>query len=278
MISTLAIKQAQLQNGFFTVGSGKEVILIMGSCRVCPYVNYFDIWNKENGNRFTIHSLDPFNFNWNIDDERVDYEKALSIWEHEVGMLDMLESVNIFIHEYYQNAGMFNVNKNGINNIYMYGLNPDIDICIPNFNDNFILANDILKFNPELRKKAEQDFNVIGRLSMSTEWEMISESRKGVQRFHDVCYLSNLPEMSVVFERDGKYKRYFHSYNHISKWFSLAVFQIMNEKYLHLNLSKEFMEEIGKEDMFANSYTKLTDFDIKYYGFDWGEEIVPLSL
>ena len=28
-----------------------------------------------------------------------------------------------------------------------------------------------------------------------------------------------------------------------------------------------------KEDMFANSFTPLTEYDIEWYGYEWGEEI-----
>ncbi len=276
MIDTVSIKQMQLQHGFLTVGSGKEVILILGSCRVAPYINHFDRWNLENGNRFTIHTMDAFNHNWSLDGERVDYLEALKKLETDDRILNMLKSVDWFIHEWYANAGMFNCNKEAENNIYKYGLQPSLDICIPSFNDLFILTNDILKFNSDLAKIAHQDLNVLGRLSKQTEWEIYQESQKGLDKFHKVCMLSDLPEMSPLFAKNWQHQRFFHSYNHISKYFTISIFELMNEKYLHLPLTKEFMDEISKEDMFANSYTKLTYLDIQHYGLDWGEEIVPI--
>lgn len=279
MISTLEIKQAQLRNGFFTVGSGKEVMLIMGSCRVAPYVSYFKQWNEQNENRFTIHTLDPFNFHWNIEDERVDYELTLLVWQTDQRMLNMLKSVDIFVHEFYKNAGMFNCDKESDTGIYSFGMKAKIDICIPSFNDCFILAKDILKFDYEIAKKAQQDLNVLGRLSKQTEWDIYIEGQKGLDKFHKACMLSDLPEMSACFSRQWATKRFFHSYNHITKWFTLAVYELLLDKYLNdMVFTNEYWDEISKEDMFGNSFTPLTNLDVKHYGLEWGEEVVPLAL
>lgn len=278
MINTVNTKMQQLTNGYFIDGSGKELILIIGSCRAVPYMNYFSKWNEQNGGRFSIAFIDPFNWNFDLNDNRINLEEKINSLETNEILLKLFKSTNICIHEHYSNFGMFNFDKHSEKNIYQFGLKPEIDICIPNFNDCFILSNDILKFDKAIRQKAEQDLNVIGKLSQSTEWDILTESQKGLQKFHKVCLFSDLPEMSYLFERKWLFKRFFHSYNHISKWFTLAIFELMNEKFLHLNFSKEFWEEISQEDMYANSYTKLTQLDIDYYGFDWGEEIAPLSL
>lgn len=62
MINTVSIKQQQLTNTYLKTGSGPDSILIMGSCRVAPYVNYFNLWNEQNDNPFTIYTLDPLNY------------------------------------------------------------------------------------------------------------------------------------------------------------------------------------------------------------------------
>lgn len=276
MINTVNIKEQQLKNGFLTVGSGSEVMLIMGSCRVAPYVGYMDKWNSQNGNRFTIHTLDCFNWNWNINDERVDYLETLNGMETYLPLIEMLSKVDYFIHEWYANAGMFNCDKSGVKNIYQFGLTPKVDICIPSWNDVFVLVNDILNFDTEVRKKALQDINVIGRLSKLTEHEILGISQKNLQKFYDVCKKSDLPEMASYFCLYLPTQRFFHSYNHITKYFTLKVFELINDKFLHLPITKEYWNEISKHDMYANSYTKLTQLDIDHYGFDWGEEVVPL--
>lgn len=275
MINTINIKQQQLNNGFFTVGSGKEVVLIMGSCRVLNFVNYLNEWNEANGNPYTIHSIDPFNFNWNIHEERVDYEKELIKWEQDKRMLDMIASVDIFIHEFYANAGMFNVFRDSNKTIYDFGMKTKMDICIPNWNDYFVLAGDIVSFDLVIRKKAIQDYNVLGKLSDQTKKEILILSLKNYNKFYDVCDKSNFPEMIGYFKENYLAKRLFWSYNHTSKVFTLALWKYMNDKCLHLDLSKGFNPD--HEDVFANNYTKLTELDIELYGYEWGEEIIQLK-
>lgn len=274
MINTVQIKQQQLEKGFFTIGSGPEVILVMGSCRVVNFVTYLSEYSAANGNRFTIHSLDPFNFHWDEKDNRVDYAEALKKWEVNESMLTMLKSVKYFIHEWYQNLGMFNTFKNEGENIYEYGLKPEMDICIPNWNDVFVLFGDIVTFDSEIRKRAIQDYNVLGKLSEQTKKEIHAKGILNLEKFYDVCRKSDFPEMEQLFKEWHKTLRLFWSYNHTSKYFTLAIFQRMNERFLKLDLLLGYENH---EDIFANNYTKLTEYDVEMYGYDWGEEIIPLK-
>lgn len=273
MINTINIKQQQLTKGFFTTGSGPEVMLIMGSCRVCPYVNYMNDWNEQNGNRFTIHSIDPFNFNWSVNDDRVDYIGALKEQETNQDLLTMLKSVDIFLHEWYQNAGMFNCDKKATDGIYSFGMNAKIDICIPSWNDVFVLFADILAFDIENRKRAIADYNVLGKLSEQTEKVIQEISTENVRKFQRVCYLSDIPEMAPYFLQHWLEKRFFHNFNHVSKHFTLAIFHFINKKWFNNELS---VDE-NHVDMYANAYTKLTEYDIAYVRFDWGEEVIDLK-
>lgn len=278
MIGTYIIKQQQLKNGFFQSGSGPYKILIQGSCRVVPLVDYFDKFNDQNGNQLTIYSIDPFNFNWNMKDERVDYESALRSWEDNDRMLNMLSSVDCYIHEFYRHSGMFNVDKNESKNIYQFGINPKIDICTPNFNDVFILMNDILTFDSEMRKKVLQDMNVLSKISTQTKEELFNLSVTNLHRFYEVCRKSDIPELVEYFSANMRGIRFFHTYNHVSKFFTLFIFRRINERWLNLKITPEFMHFIAQHDMFDNSYTKLTNLDIELYGMNWNEEIVPLNI
>jgi len=271
MINTISTKEQQLKNTYFSIGTGSEVILVMGSCRSVQYMNYFNEWNEANGNRFTINFIDPFNWHWDEKDERTDYDKKLLELETDSRLLSMLKSVNIFIHEYYSHAGMFNVNKNEHKNIYQYGMNPSIDICLPNFNNIFILVADIASFDSEIRSLAFQDFNSTGKLSLQTLDKIEKVSEINIQKFYDVCAMSDVPEMADYFRDNFKKERLFWTNNHVAKGFTLAIFKFINEKFLHLDLSKGFNPD--HEDMFANNYVHLSEYD---KGFEYNEEVVPL--
>lgn len=269
MINTIQLKEQQLKNGFFQVGNGSEVILIQGSCRAVPYVTYLRDWNEKNGNRFTICYIDPFSWNWNMNEERVDYEMELLKQESNTALLDMLKSVDIFIHEYYKNAGMFNVAKDGEKNIYQFGLNPKQDICIPSFNDVFVLTREIVSFDMEVRKMAIQDYNVIGKLSEQTIKVIEEKSAYNLNKFYEICKLTDFPEFAEIFKTHYKKTRLFWTFNHISKTFNHLIFDLMNKKFLRLENVK-----LSEVDLFANNYTYLSEYD---HGYSWNEEIKPLK-
>lgn len=272
MINTVQIKEQQLRNGTYKTGSGKEVILIIGSCRAVPYLTYLNDWNAINDNRFTIHFIDPFSFNWNLQEERTDYQAELIKQEKNEYLLDVLKNTSIFIHEFYANAEMFNCDKSAYKNIYQYGLRPEIDITLPNFNDVFILTRDIVSFDMAIKKQAIQDYNVIGKLSPQT-LELIEKTRENnLQRFYDICGKTDFPEFAGLFKNHYKQRRYFFTFNHISKHFSQTLFFLMNGKFLKLDLSGYSISEV---DLYANNYTELSEYDIGFE--DWGERVIPLK-
>ena len=268
MINTIQLKTAQLRDGFFKIGSGSEVILIQGSCRAVPYVTYLNDWNNQNGNRFTICYIDPFSWHWYMDEQRVpNYEKELEKQETNTALLDMLKTVKYFIHEYYKNAGMFNVEKDGEKNIYQYGLNPTKDICLPSFNDIFVLTREIVSFDMNIRKLAIQDYNVNGQLSEYTLSQIDKVRENNLQRFYDICSKTDFPEFAEIFANGYKQKRFFWTFNHISKEFNQIIFKLMNDKYLHLDLTSYNMSNV---DLYANNYSYLCEHD---KGYNWNEEI-----
>lgn len=273
MIGTIAIKQEQLTKGYYSIGTGNELILIIGSCRSVPYLNYLNDWNQQNNNRFSICFIDPFNWNWDINDSRVsDYHQELAQQEKNETLLSMLRSTTIFIHEYYANAGMFNCNKLAEKNIYQYGLNPTMDICIPNFNDIFILTRDIVSFDMEIRKKSIADYNVIGKLSERTLIDIDKVRDCNLEKFYNICVKTDFPEFAEIFKNNYKRLRYFHTFNHVSKHFTLAIFQFINDRFLHLDFSHQ---EISQLDLYDSHYTKLCEYDKQY---TWHEEIIPLKI
>jgi len=271
MINTLQIKTAQLATGTYKTGSGSEVILIVGSCRSVPYLTYLNDWNNQNGNRFTIHFIDPFSWNWDMQENRVDYLQALAQQETNENLLNVLRSTTIFIHEYYANAGMFNCNKESEKNIYQFGLNPLMDICIPNFNDIFILTRDIVSFDLNIRKMAIQDYNVNGKLSPQTLTEIETVRNSNLERFYNICSKTDFPEFAEIFKENYKKHRMFWTFNHIGKAFSLSIFELMNNLFLKLDLTNYKISEV---DLYANNYTFLSEYD---EGYQWNEEIKPLK-
>lgn len=239
MIGTIITKRHQLERGYYRVGSGPEAILIVGSCRAVPYLYYLDLWNQRHG-RFTISFIDPCNFNWDRNDNRVDYEAAINAKETDLAMLDLLTSTQIYIHEFYANYGMFNSSPSSPKNIYQFGLNPRLNICIPNFNDYFILG------------------------------QTKEDGLAAIEKFYEVCRLSSFPEMEEHFRANWQSRRFFWSNNHVTKEFTLFIFKQMDERFLHLGVDEWFWQEIPKHDMYEVGPVILpTAEDITNHGLTW---------
>lgn len=271
-INTINTKQAQLVQGYFKIGSGTQKILIIGSCRTVPYVNYFSEWNEANGNPFTVCFIDPYNWCFDLSNNRRDHSEVILGMEKDETMLELFASTDICIHEYYRNFGMFNFDSGEAKNIYQFGMKPSIDICIPNWNDYFVLFGDIVSFDIEIRKKAIADYNVLGELSAALQEDIYDISQANLSKFYNVCMKSSLPEFGPHFFSNFLKKRYFWNSNHVTKEFTIDVFKLMNKKFLNLSLGKGFYP--NHIDMFSNVQTSLTTYDILWHGYEWDGELV----
>jgi hypothetical protein len=271
MINTINTKAEQLERGYFTTGSGNELIFFLGSCRSVPYLNYLDKWNNENGNRFIICFVDPFNFNYDLQDNRIDMEAKITSLETDETLLSMFGSCTIFVHEWYANYGMFNTNKDEPKNIYQFRMKPTIDICIPSWNDLFVLVGDIVSFDTRIRKMAVQDYNVIGKLSAETLKEIYEVRDNNLGKFYDICNKTSFPDFQVYFKASHKRERFFWNSNHVSNRFTLEIFLDITKK-IGINYSNDFLISISDYDMYANNYTYITEYD----EVNWHEAIKPL--
>ncbi len=251
MIGTIDTKQQQLERGFYEIGSGNKKILILGTCRSIPYLNYLHRWEQLwSPSQFTIRFIDAFNWNWDRNENRVDCEAAINAQEKSMSMRMMLEDTDVFLHEHYQNFGMFNTNPDSHKNIYQFGLNPDIDVCIPNFHDVFILENDFKAFG-----HVDENYHEKG------EQAVVDFVRK--------CQLTSFPEFGDIFKETWRDIRYFWTPNHISAHFSILIFTLMNEKFLRMPLAEEFWNGARSEDLFKTPCTQVTERDIQGYHLTW---------
>lgn len=243
MISTIESKQQQLLNGFWQTGSGKEEILILGSCRTLPYISYLKRWNDSNGDRFTIRRIDPCD--WTVENIQPD------TCARDGRILKVIDSCDIFIHEHLESFGMFNTIKGEVGSIYTLGMNASVDVSIPNFHDRFALENDWID------------------CGMPTPENYIEQGESAMEGFCDVCTKSSFPEMGDYFREQWRNIRFFWRPNHISAPFSMYIFRRMNSRFLHLKLTDEFIELAKQEDLFMNPHTHVTQRDVDGYRLQW---------
>lgn len=276
MIEGLTTKRAQLRDGFFQTGTGPETLLLVGSCRTLSYLNYLHRWNRENGNRFRIARIDPTDFWYNERDELMDlsaFETAMITRETDHRILELLRSATIFIHEWYKYYGMFNTAKGLEKNVYHFGLNPQVDVCLPNFHDKFVLFTDLLHFDEYLRRRFLAD-----GLTPDLAASIKDRGLANLDKFYDICQMTSFPEFADFFKEQWTRKRFFWTGNHVSGHFTWQLFRLLNDRFLNLPLSDSFCREAAVEDQFRNPHTPVTQADRDSYGITWNEPTLPLTL
>ena len=234
MIDTIQTKAQQLTRGYFQSGTGEKEILIIGSCRTVPILNY--LVNGNDGS-LTIRRIDPCD--WAFDG----YD--LTTIETDQRVLDVIESCDIFIHEYLINYGMFNTANYG-KSIYQYGMKAPVNISIPNFNDHLILENDYVAYGAAIPD------------------DYIEKGEAEIEKFCSHCDISSFPEFTQVFRDTWRSIRYFWRPNHVSAAFTKAIFKLMNEKFLHLPIG-----DVTDEDLFKEPHTSVTQRDREGYKLLW---------
>lgn len=248
MLDTVNTKAQHYVDGCFITGDGNDVIVILGSCRIMPYVNYF---NRLNDGRFTICVINVVNFAFDASDNQVDSREFTKQFEDNSVLLGMIARCKWFIHEHAENFGIFNTSKESPKNIFQIGMNPEANISVPNFNDRFILFNDY------------QDCGVVAPDNY------IEKGEETVKGFCEVCKLSSFPEMASYFEDHWRSTRFFWRPNHVSKEFTIYIFRRMNSRFLNLSLTDEFWDGAKQEDLFKEPHTQVVQSDIDGYGLMW---------
>lgn len=264
MYNTVSVKE-QWQT-VFCCGNpdAKEVVLILGSCRVVPYLNYLSEANAVCGNRFKIYCIDPINYQVDSAGNRLDTAGLLKALETDEHFLSILRSVTIFVHEGLSSFGILNTVKRVEEPlepkcIYDFGMNPRLDINIPNFHDVFILFNDFIAMDPKWQKE----------LTEEDQQTIVTLGKGHIMRFMAICEKSSFPEFGDYFWKNYLERRLFHSFNHVSSAFTLEIFRLMNEKFLKLELDAAYWQRIGEQDIYANVQTQVTDLDLNWRAFLW---------
>lgn len=268
MINTLDIKSRRF-DGLFQTGNpdSKEVVFMMGSCRGVPHLNFL---NAANEGRFKIYYVDPHDFHWDREDNLVDLHAAIDAVAKDPRVLEALRSATVFIHEHYRNYGCFNTDRTAAGNIYDHGMAAPVDICLPNFHSKFILFQEIADHDPETRKF----------LQNGETWMAKDIGSASIAAFKEMCGKTSFPEFADYFEANMRRVRMFFSNNHVSHHFTIPLFRMMNEKFLHLPVGRVFYDWLYRTpDMYANhGVVPLTKWDVEAHGWQWDEPLSELSL
>lgn len=278
MITTVDIKAHQ--DNVFWVGSRQpqKEIFILASCRGVPYLNYLHRYNEMNGQPFRITYVSPHEYVSTPSGQPRNLEQELVRLETHEPMLERIRASDIFIHEHHANFGMFNTSYSSEKNIYQFGMEPELDIALPNFNDHFMTVQDLVDYEGEIKSRLLADLHEVGFITPTTVSYIQFRAYHHLMRFKRACELSSFPEFWPYFRDNYKTTRFFWTFNHVSKWFTLDLFRRMNEQFLKLDLSQDFWVEALAEDLFKSPCTPYTTQDRDILGLQWTENFSTLKL
>ncbi len=249
MLDTVNTKAQHYTDGGYRVGSGDEVIILLGSCRIMPFANYLNRLNTDN--RFTIFVIYVVNFTVDANDNPTDCEAQIERLRDNQVFREMVYRCKWFIHEHVENYHLLNTSRESPMSIFRLGMAPVLNICIPNWNDHFILENDYLDCGVPLPDN------------------YIQRGESEIEKFCRVCELSSFPEFAEIFRFRWRGIRYFWRPNHASAAFTLDIWALLNGKFLKLGVPNEAWEAMQKEDLFKDPHTEPTQRDIDGYGLRW---------
>lgn len=269
------IKAIQREHGVFTIGSGPHSVMLLGSCRIVPYLNVFHRLNRDN--RFTLYMVNVVNFMFDLEGKSQNPLDIISRFENNQKVMDILKSCRWFIHEYLEHYGMFNSSKSSEKNIYQFGMKPEADVDVPNFHDLFVLFRDQLRYNPDLRTQAELDLQFYNRLSDDIQARMKENGLREIGKFLTTCGQTNVPEVGKEFEDTWKSVRYFWTSNHITNHYVALVMKWINRNHLHMDTDDNAWYDLIGEDIYRTPHTHLTQYDVDNFGLSWKESTVEIK-
>lgn len=274
MFTTVDTKSTQLRNGFTRSGTGSKTVLVVGSCRVIPHFNFLSDVNPNNS--LSIYFIDPFYWNYDEKDNRVDLFDNLHRLEQHPQVLEVIKNAEWFVHEHYANYEMFNTDKSRDKTIYQFGMSPKIDLCIPNYNDLFILFQEIVNYHHEFRPAARRELIENGKLSEGLQRSMAEYGRSEISKFIAICGLSSFPKFAKFFQDNWTKTRLFWTMNHVTANFTIELFELI-AKRLGLVTTPELKAKWHKEDPYTIPVTRPTQYDVDNYGLSWSEPIAKLK-
>lgn len=272
---TINTKPPHYSKGFFSVGDGQTKVLILGSCRVTPYLNFFHELNKDN--QFEIRLINVVNFYFDEKDNPHDPAKALEAFETNPALLEAIASTDIFIHEHAENFGMLNTERECPKSIYQFGMKAAHDFAIPNFNDIHILFQEYVDYDPMIRQHAKRDIADGGDLSPLLRSIIKARGLDRMEHFLQHCRLSSFPDFADEFEKTWRETRYFWTGAHISNAFTMPVFKRIADR-IGLECPNEFWNKVVQDDPYKEPHVRITKYDVEAYGLKWPQPVEKLTI
>ena len=247
VLGTPDLRIAYDQNVFhFTNNArlGSTTVVIIGSCRVVPFLNYLRLWNALNENKLHIICLNPIEMWAGVGTEVIDGVNQ-KLQNYQLGDVDYL------ICEHLQDCGMINTVRTSSQNVYeSLGCRPKVEIRLPNWNDMHIFDQEAL-----VHSGANGEYS---HLSFDEKVVFIRDQTiMHKKRFLSHCSRSSFPDLAEWVAENWSTIRMGWTSNHPSLALLWKLFEPIAEA-MQLPLDSRFRQSA----LYNNDTYKSTGFEL----------------
>uniref|UniRef100_A0A6C0HZ42 Polysaccharide biosynthesis enzyme WcbI domain-containing protein n=1 Tax=viral metagenome TaxID=1070528 RepID=A0A6C0HZ42_9ZZZZ len=235
-------------------------ILLIGSCRITPFLNY--IANDNYFDSYNILAVMVHNTQMKKISE--------TLIENEAIKKDIYKTT-IFIHEFCRNSDYFNIPKDKEKNIYQIKPIFDIDISLPNYQDPCIFTKDIIFY----RNSIEFDKYIKNEMIFDEFSKILQDLQHAEKtKYYNVILKSELPELLEFVKNNIDNNRMAHTINHPSNFLFIKMYELILQKWFHREIPESVFNFNKKyEYLSSDGYsTKLTYYDKECLNYNINEE------
>lgn len=236
---------------FGAPGAAKKIVLI-GSCRIVPFLNALRVYNLLHGNPFELLCFNPVEM-WVGPGHHVHDGVNNILSGYQIGKADFL------VCEHLQYCGVLNTVRSSEQNIFdSLGCVPDVEIRLPNWNDMHIFDVETAMHD----KVGYANLPFPDRVTFIREQTAIHKAR-----FLSHCRGSSIPELESWTEENWLTTRMGWTSSHPSQPLIWKMFRSVAEK-LGLEITPELeAHPFCANDIYQSTGIALTPVD--YEANDW---------
>jgi len=244
--------------------NSNENILLIGSCRITPFLNYL-INHDLFGNKYNYLCVLLYNPQMIILSEEIIFNNEIK---------DQLFKCKFLFAEYCKNYNYFNTQRLTEKCVFRVYDSFEKEIILPNWQDICLYSKDLIT------KRGIHNYNGIvnefkqlinGEMHNYDFFELLQNVQNiELERYYDILKKANFPELISFIQINLQNIRLANSQNHPSNFYFLEMYRLVIEKYFlggPFFLPQSIIDATREEFLKSNCDTKLTFYDYHCLGY-----------
>lgn len=248
------------QENLLRIGEpGADVhVLIVGSCRALPYLNYMLAYNRAaKRNVFHAGYVNPADLRTTTDHKPQDHLAAADRLLSTPSVKKFLSGVEVLLCEHVENYGALNTCERSVGVRGHLPAHTKVS-TIPNWNAMGVLRDDIYALEGHEH----------GPSGVGPDVQM-KRAKASIEKFYRHCAMSAFPEMALAFDAAWKDERWFWTHNHVARPFTEFIFSQWLLKMGLDPLPSDALAWTREFDLFSTPSTRVCGQDVAVLGLRW---------